>query len=67
MKNKNYNVIVTTAGNSPDCVDLAPVNFHINIRNWSFEILESVTIGYSQKWINVLQSAVDCSEMKLGN
>jgi len=67
MKNKDYNVIVTTAGNSPDCVDLAPFKFHFKSSNWSIEILESVTIGYSQKWINVLQSAVDCSEMKLGN
>jgi len=65
MKKNNYNVIGVMSGTSLDGVDLAHIQFHLDNKNWSFEILESETIGYSQSWINQLKSAVDYSETEL--
>lgn len=65
MKKKQYNVIGVMSGTSLDGVDLAHIEFHLNNNKWTFEILESETIGYSQSWINQLKSAVDYSEIEL--
>lgn len=65
MKKNDYNVIGVMSGTSLDGVDLAHIKFHLNNNNWTFEILESETIGYSQSWINNLKSAVDYSETEL--
>jgi anhydro-N-acetylmuramic acid kinase len=65
MKKNNYNVIGVMSGTSLDGVDLAHIKFQLNDKKWSFEILESETIGYSQSWINNLKSAVDYSETEL--
>jgi anhydro-N-acetylmuramic acid kinase len=65
MKKNNYNVIGVMSGTSLDGVDLSHIKFHLENNKWSFEILESETIGYSQSWINQLKLAVDFSETEL--
>jgi len=65
MKKNNYNVIGVMSGTSLDGIDLSHIKFHLNDSKWTFEILESETIGYSQSWINQLKSAVDYSETDL--
>jgi anhydro-N-acetylmuramic acid kinase len=65
MKKNNYNVIGVMSGTSLDGIDLSHIKFHLNDSKWTFEILESETIGYSQSWINQLKSAVDYSETEL--
>ena len=65
MKKNNYNVIGVMSGTSLDGVDLSHIKFHLENNKWTFEILESETIGYSQSWINQLKSAVDYSETEL--
>ena len=67
MKKNNYNVIGVMSGTSLDGVDLAHIKFHLENKKWTFEILESKTISYSQSWINELKLAVDYSETKLEN
>ena len=65
MKKNNYNVLGVMSGTSLDGVDLAHLKFQLNDKKWTFEILESETIDYSQSWINHLKSAVDYSEIAL--
>lgn len=65
MKKNNYNVIGVMSGTSLDGIDLSHIKFHLNNSRWTFEILESETIGYSQSWMNQLQSAVDYTEIEL--
>ncbi len=65
MKKKDYNVIGVMSGTSLDGIDLSHIKFHFNGTKWTFEILESEIIGYSQSWINQLKSAVDYSETEL--
>lgn len=65
MKKNNYNVIGVMSGTSLDGVDLSHIKFRLENDKWTFEILESETIGYSQSWINQLKSAVDYSATQL--
>jgi anhydro-N-acetylmuramic acid kinase len=65
MKKNNYNVIGVMSGTSLDGIDLSHIKLHLNDSKWTFEILESETIGYSQSWMNQLQSAVDYTEIEL--
>lgn len=65
MKKNNYNVIGVMSGTSLDGVDLAHIEFRLENNSWTFEIIESETIGYNQSWINQLKSAVDYNEMEL--
>jgi len=58
MKKNSYTVIGVMSGTSLDGVDLAYIKFNLNNQNWTFEIIESDTIGYSQDWINQLKAAV---------
>jgi anhydro-N-acetylmuramic acid kinase len=61
MKAEYYNVIGVMSGTSLDGVDLAHIEFRIRDEKWSFEIIESETIGYSSDWINSLKMAVNFS------
>jgi anhydro-N-acetylmuramic acid kinase len=61
MKAENYNVIGVMSGTSLDGIDLAHIQFKIEDKKWSFEIIESETIGYSLEWINSLKVAVNFS------
>lgn len=65
MKKEYYNVIGVMSGTSLDGVDLAHILFTIKNGKWTFEILESETIGYSQSWITILKTAVDFSKTQL--
>lgn len=65
MKKNNYNVIGLMSGTSLDGVDLAHLKFNLHDKKWTFEILESETIGYNDDWINHLKLAVDYSENEL--
>jgi anhydro-N-acetylmuramic acid kinase len=67
MKKNNYNVIGVMSGTSLDGVDLAHIEFRLENNKWTFEIIESETIGYSQSWISHLKSAVDYSNIDLEN
>lgn len=53
------------SGTSLDGIDLAHINFDIKEDKWSYEILESETISYSQDWLKKLKEAVSFSEEKL--
>lgn len=61
MKAENYNVIGVMSGTSLDGIDLAHIQFKIEDKKWSFEIIESETIGYSLDWINSLKVAINFS------
>ena len=65
MKKDYYNVIGVMSGTSLDGVDLAHIQFCLNNAKWTFEILESETVGYSQSWTNHLKLATDYSETEL--
>ena len=65
MKKNYYNVIGLMSGTSLDGVDLSHIKFQLIDTKWTFEILESETIGYSQDWIDRLKTAVDFSETQL--
>jgi len=65
MNNQNYNVVGVMSGTSLDGVDLAHIKFNITDGKWSFEILESETISYSEEWLNRLKIAVDFSKEEL--
>ena len=65
MIQEKYNIIGVMSGTSLDGIDLAHLNFEIVNGNWNFQILESETIGYSQKWIDQLKIAVGFSESEL--
>lgn len=67
MKKNYYNVIGVMSGTSLDGVDLAHIEFRLDNEKWSFEILESETISYSQDWIIRLKTAVDFSSVELQN
>jgi len=61
MKAEYYNVIGVMSGTSLDGIDLAHIQLRIEDKKWSFEIIESETIGYSLDWINSLKVAVNFS------
>lgn len=61
MKAEYYNVIGVMSGTSLDGIDLAHIQLRIEDKKWSFEIIESETIGYSLDWINSLKFAVGFS------
>jgi anhydro-N-acetylmuramic acid kinase len=50
------------SGTSLDGVDLY-VQFHKNSNKWTFKILESETVPYSNEWVNILKSAVGFSKL----
>jgi len=65
MKEEYYNVVGVMSGTSLDGVDLAHIQFSVRGQKWTFEIIESETVGYNPDWINNLKSAVDYSEIEL--
>jgi anhydro-N-acetylmuramic acid kinase len=52
------------SGTSLDGVDWY-IQFHKNSNKWTFKILESETVPYSNEWVNILKSAVDFSKAEL--
>lgn len=64
MFKQNYNVIGIMSGTSLDGVDLAHIKFYKK-ENWTFEILETKTVSYTQNWLNTLRKAVNFSNLEL--
>ena len=64
MFKQNYNVIGIMSGTSLDGVDLAHVKFYKK-ENWTFEILETSTVSYDEKWLIILKNAVNFSNSEL--
>jgi anhydro-N-acetylmuramic acid kinase len=65
MFKETYNVIGVMSGTSLDGIDLAHINFTIKNEKWSYEILESETVSYSNDWLNKLKIAVSFSSEEL--
>lgn len=65
MFKETYKIIGVMSGTSLDGIDLAHINFTIKDNNWSYQILESETISYSQDWLNKLKVALSFSEENL--
>jgi anhydro-N-acetylmuramic acid kinase len=65
MFKETYNVIGVMSGTSLDGIDLAHIHFSIVDEKWSFKILESETVSYTNDWLNKLKTAVDFSEVQL--
>jgi anhydro-N-acetylmuramic acid kinase len=65
MLKESYNVIGIMSGTSLDGVDLAHIHFTVNHQKWSYQILESETIPYTEDWLNKLRTAVDFSPKEL--
>lgn len=65
MFKETYTIIGVMSGTSLDGIDLAHINFTIKNEKWSYEILESETVSYSQDWLNKLKVAVDFSSGEL--
>lgn len=53
------------SGTSLDGVDLAHIHFTVNHQKWSYKILESETVPYTEDWLNKLRTAVDFSPKEL--
>jgi anhydro-N-acetylmuramic acid kinase len=64
MFKKNYNVIGVMSGTSLDGVDLAHVKFSKG-DSWTYEILETETVSYTEHWVSVLKNAVSFSSSQL--
>jgi anhydro-N-acetylmuramic acid kinase len=65
MIKQHYNVVGVMSGTSLDGVDLAHIQFQIKNEKWTFEIIESQTIGYDSTWVQTLKQAVDFSKSDL--
>lgn len=64
MNKNNYNVIGVMSGTSLDGIDLAYLNFEKNDR-WSYKILSSETISYSEDWQKDLSEALFYNDLRL--
>ena len=64
MFKENYNVIGVMSGTSLDGVDLAYIKFNYS-GHWTFEIFQSETISYSEKWLNKLKNAIHFNKTAL--
>ncbi len=65
MYTATYNIIGVMSGTSLDGVDLAHLHFTLKEGKWSYTILESETVPYSDEWVSQLKSAVGFSEAQL--
>ena len=65
MYTATYNIIGVMSGTSLDGVDLAHLHFTLKEGKWSYTILESETVPYSDEWVMQLKSAVGFSEAEL--
>ena len=57
MKKSEYHVIGVMSGTSLDGIDLVHAKFYMD-QDWSFEILYSETVEYSNLWLNKLKGLV---------
>ncbi len=64
MTTENYNVIGVMSGTSLDGVDLAYISFEKS-DNWTFHIIEALTVPYPILWKLRLQQAIELQEKEL--
>ena len=64
MFKENYNVIGVMSGTSLDGVDLAYLKFNCTDQ-WTYEILQSETVAYPEKWVDQLKNAFHFSPLEL--
>lgn len=57
MKQENYNVIGVMSGTSLDGIDLVNIRFTYK-KNWTFEVINAETYGYSADWKRTLKNAI---------
>jgi len=65
MFKETYNVIGVMSGTSLDGIDLAHIHFTVFEDKWTYKILESETVSYTNEWVNKLKVAVGFSEEEL--
>lgn len=65
MQKENYNVLGVMSGTSLDGVDLAHIILQKHDGKWSFELKETVTVAYSQDWVERLKEAVSFTKGEL--
>ena len=65
MFKENYNILGVMSGTSLDGVDLSTIELTVKSNVWSFKILDSETIAYSQDWLDKFQNAVAFSTAEL--
>lgn len=66
LENKScYNVIGVMSGTSLDGIDLAHIHFKIENEKWSYQILESETVAYTDYWVQTLKNAIHFDAKKL--
>jgi hypothetical protein len=60
-------IIITLSGYVWNILDgsICTLQFHKNSNKWTFKILESETVPYSNEWVNILKSAVSFSKAEL--
>lgn len=61
----NYKVIGLMSGTSLDGLDVAYCTFKKNDTGWRYEIINAITVKYSQAWIEKLSNAHRCSGEEL--
>lgn len=64
MNSKTYNVIALMSGTSLDGIDICYLSL-VRDQNWSFQIQISKTISYSETWKELLQNALNNSNLKM--
>lgn len=64
MIKSSYDVIGVMSGTSLDGIDLAHIILEQD-QNWSFKILETETVSYSDEWLGVLNNLVSYSKIEL--
>jgi len=54
---KNFDVIGLMSGTSLDGLDIAHCQFTLNNSAWTFQLLETETVSYTQVWLELLKEA----------
>jgi anhydro-N-acetylmuramic acid kinase len=65
MIKESYNVVGVMSGTSLDGTDLAHIVLKVTNGVWDYEILEAVTVPYSDIWVQRLKAAIDYSDNEL--
>ncbi len=54
MKKSTYHIIGLMSGTSLDGLDICYARYSYT-NNWSFKIINAITVPYSHKWMNILK------------